>query len=99
VTRTEIPEYMRVVDETGHEEIGGKPVQPGVLIANDRYETLTHVSHDALAGMTVKMLEDYTAQGKNVEHLTRVTGYFSKVSGWNKGKAQELKDRFRGGAV
>ena len=30
-----------------------------------------------------------------VDHITRVTGYFSKVSGWNKGKKAELKDRFR----
>ncbi|HEX7318991.1 MAG TPA: anaerobic ribonucleoside-triphosphate reductase [bacterium] len=32
---------------------------------------------------------------KNIDHITRVTGYFSKVSGWNKGKRAELKDRFR----
>jgi len=29
----------------------------------------------------------------NVEIITRVTGYFSKVGGWNKGKLAELKDR------
>jgi len=29
----------------------------------------------------------------NVEHMTRVTGFFSKVDGWNKGKIAELKDR------
>ncbi|MEO0095387.1 MAG: anaerobic ribonucleoside-triphosphate reductase [candidate division WOR-3 bacterium] len=32
---------------------------------------------------------------KKIDHITRVTGYFSKVSGWNKGKKAELKDRFR----
>lgn len=31
----------------------------------------------------------------NVDHITRVTGYFSKVSGWNKGKKAELRDRYR----
>jgi len=31
--------------------------------------------------------------GKNIEHVTRVTGYFSKVRGWNPGKQGELKDR------
>jgi ribonucleoside-triphosphate reductase len=30
-----------------------------------------------------------------VDGITRVTGYFSKVSGWNKGKQAELGDRFR----
>jgi len=32
---------------------------------------------------------------ENIDHITRVTGYFSKISGWNKGKKAELKDRFR----
>jgi anaerobic ribonucleoside-triphosphate reductase len=30
-----------------------------------------------------------------VDGITRVTGYFSKISGWNKGKQAELDDRFR----
>ncbi len=29
----------------------------------------------------------------NVEHITRVTGFFSKVGSWNKGKIAELRDR------
>jgi len=29
----------------------------------------------------------------NVEHMTRVTGFFSKVESWNKGKVAELRDR------
>jgi ribonucleoside-triphosphate reductase len=32
---------------------------------------------------------------RSVDGITRVTGYFSKVSGWNKGKQAELDDRFR----
>ena len=34
---------------------------------------------------------------KNVDFITRVTGFFSKVSSWNKGKVSELKDRDRVG--
>ena len=63
MTLAELPEHMRAVDETGAEEICGKPVQPGYLIVNDRRETLTHVSKDALAVMTPAMLEDRTARG------------------------------------
>ncbi len=33
----------------------------------------------------------------HVEGITRVTGYFSKVSGWNKGKIAELHGRYRSG--
>lgn len=31
----------------------------------------------------------------NVEQMTRVTGFFSKVGSWNKGKIAELADRYR----
>ncbi len=30
-----------------------------------------------------------------IDGITRVTGYYSRVSGWNKGKRGELEDRFR----
>ena len=30
---------------------------------------------------------------KNIDYVTRVTGYFSRVSMWNKGKIAELHDR------
>lgn len=34
-------------------------------------------------------------QSKAVDGITRITGYFTKVSSWNKGKLGELKDRFK----
>jgi len=33
--------------------------------------------------------------GDDLEHITRITGYFTRVSSWNKGKVGELKDRYR----
>lgn len=32
---------------------------------------------------------------ENVDGITRITGYFTKVSSWNKGKLGELHDRYR----
>lgn len=32
---------------------------------------------------------------ENVDVITRITGYYSKVSSWNQGKRQEFKDRAR----
>jgi ribonucleoside-triphosphate reductase len=32
----------------------------------------------------------------HTEGITRVTGFFSKISGWNKGKTGELQDRVKG---
>ena len=30
-----------------------------------------------------------------MDHITRITGYFTRVSSWNKGKLGELRDRWR----
>jgi hypothetical protein len=49
----------------------------------------------ALPGLTTTQLEKLLVGGKNVEHITRITGYFSRVSGWNRGKKGELQDRHR----
>jgi anaerobic ribonucleoside-triphosphate reductase len=32
---------------------------------------------------------------EDVDGITRITGYFTKISSWNKGKLGELKDRYR----
>jgi len=32
---------------------------------------------------------------RRVEGITRITGYFTKISSWNKGKIGELRDRYR----
>ena len=34
-------------------------------------------------------------ESENIEGITRITGFFSKISSWNKGKLAELKDRRR----
>ncbi len=34
-------------------------------------------------------------QSKEVDGITRITGYFTKISSWNKGKLGELHDRYR----
>ncbi|MGQ9745376.1 MAG: anaerobic ribonucleoside-triphosphate reductase [Dissulfurimicrobium sp.] len=34
-------------------------------------------------------------KSKDVDFITRITGYFTRVSAWNKGKRAELKDRYK----
>jgi len=51
----------------------------------------------AFPNLTAEKLEKILVGGRNIEHITRVTGYFSRVSGWNKGKKGELSDRARTG--
>ncbi|MCL2786390.1 MAG: anaerobic ribonucleoside-triphosphate reductase [Methanomassiliicoccaceae archaeon] len=49
-------------------------------------------------GKTVRGLTDTcrSCGSDHVEGITRVTGFFSKISGWNKGKTGELQDRIKG---
>ena len=67
----------------------------GIVIRNDRFQTLTHETFGAVESNTLEAITASCSQGKDVDHITRVTGYFSRTSGWNKGKAGELKDRHR----
>ncbi len=53
------------------------------------------VEPKALKELTAEKLDHLLVAGRNVEHITRVTGYFSRVEGWNKGKRGELTDRAR----
>ena len=48
-------------------------------------------------GKTVRGIKDKCAHcgSSEIECMTRITGYFSKISGWNKGKLGELADRYK----
>ena len=48
-------------------------------------------------GKTARGLYDSCGHcgSENIEGITRITGYFTKLSSWNKGKLGELKDRYR----
>ena len=69
--------------------------EKGVLIKNDRLQTLTHCTFEAIENQSLEAISGACSQGRDVDHITRVTGYFSRTSGWNKGKTGELKDRHR----
>jgi len=36
-----------------------------------------------------------SAEGGLLEHWSRVTGYYQEISGWNAGKREELRNRYR----
>ena len=71
----------------------------GLYVKNKTFETETHFTNDIISQMELQDLVVATHHGRNIEHMTRVTGYFSKVAGWNKGKVGELKDRTRVGDI
>ena len=59
------------------------------------HHPLTNFTPEALEQIRWVDVCHHAAQGRDVDHITRVTGYFSKTSGWNKGKTAELNDRHR----
>lgn len=67
----------------------------GVFVKNKTFETETHFTWDAIEENELESLLLNTSHGRNVEQMTRVTGYFSRVGAWNKGKVAELNDRSR----
>ena len=69
-----------------------------VLISNTELGTKIKVTKEALAENTLGTIVMCLDQGKNVSQITRITGYFSVVDAWNKGKVAELKDRYRTGS-
>jgi hypothetical protein len=70
-------------------------VNDGIVIVNRPLATETHLTFAAVARLSLAEIEMACKAGRDVEHITRVTGYFSKVSGWNRGKGAELRDRHR----
>ena len=93
--KTEFVEYLRTDVEKF--EVADAPLDgvEGVYVKNKPFDTETHFTDEIIGNMELKELITATHHGKNIEQMTRVTGYFSKVSGWNKGKIGELKDRNR----
>ncbi|WP_456430733.1 anaerobic ribonucleoside-triphosphate reductase [Thermosulfuriphilus sp.] len=64
---------------------------------NDQVAFSPEFTHCLDCGRTTRGLSDRCpfCQSSNVDGITRITGYFTRISSWNKGKRGELSDRFR----
>jgi len=89
----------------------GESRPSGESLANFVKKTFTMTQNDQVAfspelttcvtcGRTSRGLHDVCmyCRSEHVEQITRITGYFTKVSSWNKGKRGELRDRYRNGS-
>lgn len=74
---------------------GEQDGKPGLFVKNKNFETMTHFTWAAVERYEAPVLIATMHHGKNIEHITRVTGFFSRVSSWNRGKKGELRDRHR----
>ncbi|MEW6112606.1 MAG: anaerobic ribonucleoside-triphosphate reductase [Thermodesulfobacteriota bacterium] len=71
------------------------------LTQNDQIAFSPELTTCVVCGRTTRGLHDVClfCGSDRVEQITRITGYFTKVASWNKGKIGELKDRFRNRAI
>lgn len=55
----------------------------------------TAITGDKMMELSNEDLLKAIRKGLEIEGITRITGYFTKVGNWNKGKLGELRDRNR----
>ena len=58
-------------------------------------EVKYHLSNAGIERATKEQIEK-ALKAYDVTHMTRIVGYYSRVSNWNKSKLGELKDRGMG---
>ncbi|MCL5674945.1 MAG: anaerobic ribonucleoside-triphosphate reductase [Candidatus Omnitrophica bacterium] len=88
-------EYLKKFSENYEVKERMEAQTSGIMVQDRQFDTMTFFSEKAILDNNIEELLKQTHHGKNVEQITRVTGYFSKVGSWNKGKKAELKDRYR----
>jgi ribonucleoside-triphosphate reductase (formate) len=69
------------------------------MTQNDQIAFSPELTACVACGRTTRGLQDVCpyCNSDRVEQITRITGYFTKVASWNKGKRGELRDRYRAG--
>ncbi len=86
----------------------GESKPPAESLANFVIKTFRHTKNDQIAfspeftscracARLNRGLQDVCSYcgSPDVDGITRITGYFTRISSWNKGKLGELKDRYR----
>ena len=68
----------------------------GYFVGSKKFDTVAHFPPEAIEKNSWGKLVKEIIQGKDVYHVTRIVGYFSRVHNWNSSKIGELKDRQKG---
>lgn len=79
-------------------EIEWKREGNDILLRHTQYDKETEgirLDLDKLEKITPEVLDKALVNGRNIDQYTRITGYFGKISNFNKGKLGELHDRQR----
>ena len=77
----------------------GKEIESDCIkVLDDRYKDASLVEINTILTNPVEDVVKslVTRKSINLEGITRIVGYYSRVSNWNKSKVSELKDRHTG---
>lgn len=86
----------QLIDRLEHSKFRWVEKDDHILINWPEVEDKVKVDLEALPDLNWEQIKGFVYDGRNVSHLTRIVGYYSKVSNWNKSKLGELDDRQRG---
>lgn len=75
---------------------GKQDEKDGYFIGCERLDTVAHFTPEAIENNDWPKLQQQIIQGKDVYHVSRIVGYFSRIENWNKSKHGELEDRHKG---
>jgi len=93
----QVQDFIDKCVDHGYEWAEGKhDDNDGYFIRSERFDTKVHITKDAIEKNEWPRLCNGITQGKDVYHMTRVVGYYSKIHNWNKSKIGELADRHEG---
>ena len=75
---------------------GSHDGNPGYYVRCDRFKTVAHFTPQAVLSNEFNTLWNHVVQERDVKHMTRVVGYYSRIENWNNSKRGELKARQAG---
>lgn len=93
-----ISEAVEAIEKTEGLTIDGVLEDGSIKVINENLKEAFSVSIDAIVFTPVKDLIEAlkTSVFEHVYSVTRIVGYYSRISGWNASKIGELRDRMKG---
>jgi len=86
----------------GYDLVMAEDPHDDFMVVEDRLGAKTSIKVPVILELEWKELKDLITGKRPINPLdvvTRIVGYFSRVSNWNKSKIGELKDRKQGAAA
>jgi len=92
-----VSDFINRSVEQGYEWSEGEHEgKPGYFVGSKKFNTAAHFTVEAIENNDWPILDKQVVQGKNIHHITRIVGYYSRIENWNKSKLGELHGRHEG---